>query len=155
MFFCEICKNFRNIFFQDTLDDCFWIFQLTSSYLEAYPKSSLCLLISLPCLLQMSFWIYQTPLDSYKWKQFHSSRFTSVLLNPFHATDLFWYPLKTSETQRFSDVFRGYQKSSVTWNGVNCISIVLGILKILLRGLISLNYAAVIYKIQYCNVTDE
>ena len=37
-------------------------------------------------------------------------------LNPFHATDLFWYFLKTSENQRFSDVFRGYQRRSVTWN---------------------------------------
>ena len=27
--------------------------------------------------------------------------------NPFHATDLFWYPLKTSENQR-----------SVVWNGL-------------------------------------
>ena len=35
----------------------------------------------------------------------------SVLLkivNPFHATRLFLYPLKTSEIQRFADVFRGY-----------------------------------------------
>ena len=39
-------------------------------------------------------------------------------LDPFHATDLFWYPLKTSENQRFSDVFRGYQKRSMTWNGL-------------------------------------
>ena len=39
------------------------------------------------------------------------------MINPFHATDLFWYPLKTSENQRFSDVFRGYQKRSVAWNG--------------------------------------
>ena len=33
-------------------------------------------------------------------------------LNPFHATDLFWYPLKTSENLWFSDVFRGCQKRS-------------------------------------------
>ena len=33
-------------------------------------------------------------------------------LNPFHATDLFWYPLKTSEN------LRGYQKRSVAWNGL-------------------------------------
>ena len=41
------------------------------------------------------------------------SRPTTMVLNPFHATDLFWWPLKTSEHQRFSDVFRGYQKTSV------------------------------------------
>ena len=39
-------------------------------------------------------------------------------LTPFHATDLFWYPQEASENQRFSDVFRGYQKKSVTWNGL-------------------------------------
>ena len=39
-------------------------------------------------------------------------------INPFHASDLFWYPLKISEKQRFSDVFRGYQKRSVAWNGL-------------------------------------
>ena len=37
-------------------------------------------------------------------------------INPFYATDLFWYPLKTLENQRFSDVFWGYQKISEAWN---------------------------------------
>ena len=36
----------------------------------------------------------------------------------FHVTDLFWYPLKTSESQRLSDVLRGYRKRSVAWNGL-------------------------------------
>ena len=56
------------------------------------------------------------------------------ILNPFHATGLFWYPLKTpflyplktSENQRFSDVCRGnrkdmfkvYRKWPVAWNGL-------------------------------------
>ena len=31
-------------------------------------------------------------------------------INPFHATGLFLYPLKKSENQRFSVVFRGYRK---------------------------------------------
>ena len=39
-------------------------------------------------------------------------------LNPFDATDLFWNLLKTSENQRFSDVFRDYQKRSAAWNGL-------------------------------------
>ena len=34
----------------------------------------------------------------------------------FHANDLFLYPLKTSENQRFSDVFRGYRKRLTAWN---------------------------------------
>ena len=29
---------------------------------------------------------------------------------PFHARDFFWYQLKTSENQRFSDVFRGIKR---------------------------------------------
>ena len=37
---------------------------------------------------------------------------------PFHATDLFWYPLKTSENLWFSDVFRGYQKRPASGNGL-------------------------------------
>ena len=31
------------------------------------------------------------------------------MINPFHATDLLWYP---------PDVFREYQKRSVAWNGL-------------------------------------
>ena len=41
-----------------------------------------------------------------------------LMINPFHATDLFWYPLKISENLCFSNVFRGYQKRSVAWNGL-------------------------------------
>ena len=36
-----------------------------------------------------------------------------TVIKPFHATDLFLYPLKTSE-----NVFREYQKRSVAWNGL-------------------------------------
>ena len=35
-----------------------------------------------------------------------------LVIKPFHATDLFWYPQKTSENQR------GYQKRSVAGNGL-------------------------------------
>ena len=35
------------------------------------------------------------------------------LINLFHATGLVRYPLKTSETQRLSGVFRGDQKRPV------------------------------------------
>ena len=31
-------------------------------------------------------------------------------VNPFQANGLFLYTMKTSKTQRFSDVFRGYKK---------------------------------------------
>ena len=39
------------------------------------------------------------------------------LINPFHATGFFLYPLKTSENQRFSNVFRGYRKRTMARNG--------------------------------------
>ena len=38
------------------------------------------------------------------------------IIKPIHATDLFWYPLKTYLW--FSDVFRGYQKRLLAWNGL-------------------------------------
>ena len=40
------------------------------------------------------------------------------MLNPFHATGVFLYPLKTSENGRSSDVFRGYRKRPVALNGL-------------------------------------
>ena len=43
---------------------------------------------------------------------------TRLFYNPFDATDLFWYPLQTLKHLWFSDVFRGYQKRSVAWNGL-------------------------------------
>ena len=39
-------------------------------------------------------------------------------LKPFHATGLFQYPLKKTENQIFSDVFRRYRKPSVAGNGL-------------------------------------
>ena len=37
-------------------------------------------------------------------------------VNPFHATDLFLYLLKTSENQRFSDIFKEWRRRPVTPN---------------------------------------
>ena len=39
----------------------------------------------------------------------------------FYATGLFLYPLKTSENQRFSNVFRSYRKRPVACNGLKYI----------------------------------
>ena len=36
-----------------------------------------------------------------------------AMINLFHTTDLFQYPLRTTENQIFSDVFRGYRKRPV------------------------------------------
>ena len=43
--------------------------------------------------------------------------FNYLQINPFNATGLFLYPLKT-ENQRFSNVFKGYIKRLVTWNEI-------------------------------------
>ena len=47
------------------------------------------------------------------------------LLNPFHATGLFLYPLKTSEKQRFSEVFRCFQGVSKWTSGMKWVNICL------------------------------
>ena len=44
--------------------------------------------------------------------------FSCIPFNPFHATALFLYPLKTAENLRFCDVFKGYRKRRVAWNGL-------------------------------------
>ena len=38
--------------------------------------------------------------------------------NPFYVTALPLYPLKSFKSFCFSDVFRGYRKRPVTWNGL-------------------------------------
>ena len=38
------------------------------------------------------------------------------VINPFHATDLFLYPLQKSVIFWFSDVCRGYRKRTMAWN---------------------------------------
>ena len=59
-------------------------------------------------------------------------------LNPFHVTDLFWYPLKT-ENLWFFDIFRGYQKRSEVWNGLIDFKIIRTRLQILLLILSEFN----------------
>ena len=64
---------------------------------------------------------YVSLLFCWVWADFYFSNFQSCTknqfsINPFIATMIFLYPLKTSENQRFSDVFRGYRKRQVAWN---------------------------------------
>ena len=78
-----------------------------------------------------SLWNYLTKLQKYTCVAiFHVTccfvknfvtmpRIIATLLNPFHATDLLWYHLKTSDYNRLSDVFRGYQNRPMPWNGLN------------------------------------
>ena len=42
----------------------------------------------------------------------------SVILHPFNAIGLFLYLLKTSDNLWFCDVFSGYRKRPVEWNGL-------------------------------------
>ena len=39
-----------------------------------------------------------------------------LLVNPFHATDFFLYPLKASENLWFSDFIQEYRKKLVIWS---------------------------------------
>ena len=45
-----------------------------------------------------------------------------VRVKPFHATGFFLYPWKNQKTCDFSDVFRGYWKRPVAWNGLKNFS---------------------------------
>ena len=55
-----------------------------------------------------------TNLEKAKRKSFDQGRYSGAQnVNSFHANGLFQYPLKTSENQRFSDVFKGYRKRPV------------------------------------------
>ena len=47
----------------------------------------------------------------------HSAPWSSVL-KPFLVNVTFLHPLKTSENLWFPDVFTGYRKETVTWNGL-------------------------------------
>ena len=49
-----------------------------------------------------------------------STQLYNYSVNPFLLSDLFWYPLKTSENQRISDIFREYQKKT---NGIKWINL--------------------------------
>ena len=69
--------------------------------------------------------------------------------NPFHVTGLLRYPLKTSENQRFSDVFRGYWKRPVAWNGLRCSTFLdLGKSKILSKTTLAFNEL----KLNFCYI---
>ena len=44
-------------------------------------------------------------------------------IKPLHVTDVFLYPLKTSENQRFSGIFRGYRKTPVAWDELTLVQV--------------------------------
>ena len=52
------------------------------------------------------------------------------MIYAFQTIGLFLYPLKTTETQKFSEIFRRYRKIPVTWNGIKTISYLLPIYSI-------------------------
>ena len=61
-------------------------------------------MLSLECSTVLSLYgLFVTPCVK-------SSRDQDNGVNPFHATDLFWYPQKIWEYLWFSDIFRGYQR---------------------------------------------
>ena len=72
-------------------------------------------------------WVFFAVLNSFfLWFQetYELSTFNSIALlsnhifNPFSTSVPLPYPLKTSENQRFSDVFRGYRSETLVENGL-------------------------------------
>ena len=68
----------------------------------------------------MSWGIVAYKRDAYEKSGFYVDFLSQF--NLFRATGLFPYPLKTSGNQRFSDVFRGYRKRPVAWNGLTFLN---------------------------------
>ena len=48
------------------------------------------------------------------------------MLDLFYATGLFLYHQKSSENQKFSNIFRGYKKKPVAWNRLIVWKLTLG-----------------------------
>ena len=76
----------------------------------------------------MSFLVYRMNFDFFvfiKWKYeglYHNIAYL-LFNNPFHASGLFLYSLKTLENHWFSNVFRGYRKGPVALNVLTSISL--------------------------------
>ena len=100
-------------FFFFTLKGDYFIF--TWEFREFKPGLSPLYINMSTCIL----WLVSLHLLILIWTYFHlPDKVLLIWFSPFHATDLFWYSLKTSENLWFSDVFRGYQKRSVALNGL-------------------------------------
>ena len=52
----------------------------------------------------------------------YSVHYSSVSINPFWPNVPFLYPVKISENQRFSNIFRGYRNGTVGQNGLITMS---------------------------------
>ena len=107
-----IFRCFKTIFFFTLKGDYFiftWEFrELKPGLSSLYINMSTCILWPVSLHLLILIWTY-----------FHlPDKVLLIWFSTFHATDLFWYSLKTSENFWFADVFRGYQKRSVAWNGL-------------------------------------
>ena len=82
----------------------------------------ICLVIkeNTPCLVLFTLKLFVVS-KFYDWEAVPQSCFRNRLFNPFHATGIFQYPLKTSENQRFFDVFRGVSKETSDMKWVQAI----------------------------------
>ena len=50
---------------------------------------------------------------------YQTKKLVRLEFNPFQINVSFLYPPKTSENQRFADVFEGYRKGTLAWNELN------------------------------------
>ena len=58
-----------------------------------------------------------------------NSQNTNHNLNTFHASGLFLYSMKTSENQRFSNIFRGHRNRRVRWNELKVLETFIAFLR--------------------------
>ena len=93
---------------------------LAFSDMTIYTKATHCIYGFLHC----GIWKNRLELNKHlanekKTKKVSDLTYWLKLASFYLATDLFWYPLKTSENLQLSDFFTGYQKRSVTWKWVS------------------------------------
>ena len=85
---------------------CKHVFKLQSMCKLVFKLQSMCKLVfKLQSMCKLVFKLQNMCLFYLTWECF--------LFNPFQANVPFLCPMKTSENQRFSDVFRGYKKGTL------------------------------------------
>ena len=119
----------------------------TKNWLKKSLKITLVDRIHQVCEILTGFWKhFFHPVDP-----IHIYNFIS---NPFHVTNLFWYPPKTSENQRFYDIFRGYQKKSGAFNGLTVMMMkVFPVARDFIESLVFVIWFCILY--WYCVISSS
>ena len=79
-------------------------------------KYKIMYVVPLQCYYNFQFWANNIFLLLILQQNLYLNFAVHETLYPFYVSGLFLYPLRTSENQRFSHIFRGYRKKLVEWN---------------------------------------